>query len=52
MNKYIPTDEELSNILRMYNEELLGSHTISLKTGLSKPTILRILKENNVVLFV
>jgi len=50
MNKYIPTDEELSNILRMYNEELLGSHTISLKTGLSKPTILRILKENNVVM--
>jgi hypothetical protein len=50
MKKYIPTDEELSNILRMYNEELLGSHTISLKTGLSKPTILRILKENNVVM--
>jgi len=34
----------------MYNEEMLGSHTISLRTGLSKPTILRILKENGVVL--
>jgi hypothetical protein len=34
----------------MYNEELLGSQTISEKTGLSKPTILRILKENGVKL--
>jgi len=43
MNKYIPTDEELSNILRMYNEELLGSHTISLKTGLSESKIKNII---------
>ena len=48
MKKYVPTNEELSNILRMYNEEFLGSHTIALKTGLSKPTILRILKDNDV----
>jgi hypothetical protein len=34
----------------MYNEELLGSHTISEKTGISKPTILRILKENGIVM--
>jgi hypothetical protein len=34
----------------MYNEELLGSHTISEKTGVSKPTILRVLKENGVVM--
>jgi hypothetical protein len=34
----------------MYNEELLGSHTISEKMGISKPTILGILKENGVVL--
>jgi hypothetical protein len=34
----------------MYNEELLGSQTISEKTGISKPTILRILKENGVVM--
>lgn len=34
----------------MYNEELLGSQTISEKTGISKPTIIRILKENGVVM--
>ena len=50
MKKIIPTEEELKNILKMYNEELLGSQTISEKTGISKPTILRILKENGVVL--
>jgi len=50
MKKFIPTEEELKNILRMYNEELLGSHTISEKTGVSKPTILRVLKENGVVM--
>jgi hypothetical protein len=32
----------------MYNEDLLGSQTISEKTGISKPTILRILKENGI----
>jgi len=50
MKKFIPTDEELNKILKMYNEELLGSQTISEKTGISKPTILRVLKENGVVL--
>jgi len=34
----------------MYNEELLGSQTISEKTGISKPTILRILKENGIIM--
>jgi len=48
MRKFIPTEEELKNILKMYNEELLGSQTISEKTGISKPTVLRILKENGV----
>lgn len=48
MRKYIPTQEEINEILKMYNEELLGSSTIVEKTGLSKPTILRLLKENNV----
>jgi hypothetical protein len=48
MRKYIPTQEEINKILKMYNEELLGSSTIAEKTGLSKPTILRLLKENNV----
>jgi hypothetical protein len=50
MKKFIPTKEELNNILKMYNEDLLGSHTISEKTGISKPTILRILKENGIVM--
>ena len=50
MKKYNPNDKELSDILKMYNEELLGSQTISEKTGISKPTILRILKENGVKL--
>lgn len=50
MKKFIPTDEELKNILKMYNEDLLGSHTISEKIGISKPTILRILKENGIIM--
>lgn len=50
MKKFIPTEDELKNILKMYNEDLLGSHTISEKTGVSKPTILRILKESNVIM--
>jgi len=50
MKKYIPTQEELTNIIRLYNEDLLGSHTISLKTGFSKPTIIRILKENGIIM--
>jgi len=50
MKKFIPNTEELNKILKMYNEELLGSQTISEKMGLSKPTILRILKENGIVM--
>jgi hypothetical protein len=50
MKKFIPATEELNKILKMYNEELLGSQTISEKTGISKPTILRILKDNGVVM--
>jgi hypothetical protein len=48
MKKYIPNENELSLILKMYNEELLGSQTISQKTGLSKQVVIRILKENGV----
>ena len=48
MRKVIPTQEELDVILKMYNEENLGSHFISQKTGMSRPTILRILKDNGV----
>ena len=50
MKKFIPDTKELNKILKMYNEELLGSQTISEKTGISKPTILRILKENGVIM--
>jgi len=50
MKKFIPTQEELDNILKMYNEDLLGSHTISEKMGISKPTVLRILKENGITM--
>jgi len=50
MKKFIPTEEELNRILKMYNEELLGSQTISEKIGISKPTILRILKENGIIM--
>ena len=50
MRKYIPTKEELESILKMYNEELLGSQRISEKTGLCRQVVLRILKENGVKL--
>ena len=48
MKKFIPTQKELDNILKMYNDENLGSVYISQKTGISRPTIIRILKENGV----
>lgn len=50
MKKKELNKEELDNILKMYNEDLFGSHTISQKTGISKPTILKILKENGVIM--
>jgi hypothetical protein len=50
MKKIILIQEELDNILRMYNDENLGSVYISRKTGLSKPTILKILKENGIIM--
>ena len=48
MKKFIPTTEQLEKILKMYNEDLMGSHSIAKEIGVSKPTILRILKENDV----
>ena len=48
MKKFIPTTEQLEKILKMYNEDLMGSHSIAKEIGVSKPTILRILKENGV----
>jgi len=50
MKKYIPTQNEIHIILKMYNEELLGSQKISEKVGLHKQIVLRILRENGVVM--
>ena len=38
----------IDTILKMYNDELLGSKTISEKVGLHKQIVLRILKENGI----
>ena len=40
MKKYIPTKEKIDIILKMYNEQLLGSKTISEKVGLHKQIVL------------
>jgi hypothetical protein len=48
MKKYVPTQQEVDTVLKLYNEELLGSHTISLKIGLNKQIVLRILRENGI----
>ena len=50
MKKYIPSEEEINIILKMYNEDLIGSQTISEKIGLNKQQVIRILKENGVKL--
>jgi membrane-associated HD superfamily phosphohydrolase len=50
MKKIILTSEQVVTILKMYNEELLGSHTISIKLNINKQIILRTLRENNVSL--
>lgn len=49
MKKYIPSEEEIKMIIKMYKEDLLGSHSISEKLKLNKQIILRVLKENNVM---
>ena len=50
MKKYIPSEEEIKTILKLYNDDLIGSQTISEKIGLNKQQVLRILKENGVKL--
>ena len=50
MRKLILTEEQIKEILRLYNEDLIGSQTISEKTGINKHIILRTLKENGVEL--
>lgn len=42
--------EQINECLKMYNEELLGSTTISERMGIHKTIIVRTLKENGVVI--
>lgn len=44
------TPEQIAECLKMYNEELLGSTTISNKMNIHKTIIIRTLKDNGVVL--
>ncbi len=48
MKKIVLTKDEIERVLRLYNEELLGSTTISKKMGFHKTIIIRTLKENGV----
>jgi len=48
MRKLILTEEQTKEVLRLYNEELLGSPAISEKLKINKQIILRTLKENGV----
>jgi hypothetical protein len=50
MKKLILTEEQIKEILRLYNEELLGSSSISEKLKIHKTIILNTLKENGVKL--
>jgi hypothetical protein len=38
----------IDEIIRLYNEEMLGSPSISEKLGINKHIVLRVLKENNI----
>ena len=44
------TPDQINQCLKMYNEDLLGSTTISQQMGIHKTIIIRTLKENGVVL--
>lgn len=48
MKKINLTEEQVNEILKLYNEELLGSPSISEKLKINKSIILRTLKENGV----
>lgn len=50
MKKIELTQVQIDEMKRMYNEELCSSQKISEKTGLSKPTVIKILKENGVAM--
>ena len=48
MKKIILDTETQQEIVRLYNEELLGSPSISEKLGINKHIVIRVLKENGV----
>jgi hypothetical protein len=48
MKKIIIDKDTVNEIIRLYNEEYLGSPSISEKLNIKKHIILRVLKENNV----
>jgi hypothetical protein len=50
MKKTEVSEEQIKEIIRLYNEELLGTPSIGLKMGFDKRVINRTLKENGVVL--
>lgn len=50
MKKIELSSEKIIEILKMYNDDLLGSHSISIKTGINKQIILRVLKQNGITL--
>lgn len=48
MKKIVLEENIVDEIIRLYNEEMLGSPSISEKIGIHKTVIIRILKENGV----
>jgi len=48
MKKIVLEENIVDEIIRLYNEEMLGSPSISKKIGIHKTVIIRILKENGV----
>ena len=48
MKKIVLEKNIVDEIIRLYNEEMLGSPSISEKIGIHKTVIIRILKENGV----
>ena len=50
MKKIILTDEQTKEIVRLYEEELLGSPAISEKMNICKHIVLKTLKENGIKL--
>ena len=48
MKKIIFSEEIINEVIRLYNDEMLGSPSISEKLNIPKHSVLKILKENNV----